>query len=428
MINKDILSQYSELAPRFQSSKPFKFLALDGFFETDAAEKLLADFPRFDSDKAIDEFGRKGKKSAHTALKDVSPFYSKVYDYLLSPDFLDAMSSITGIPDLIPDPNMYGGGAHENAHGQSMDPHVDFNYDQDYGYHRRLNLIVYLNKDWDESWGGAIELHSNPRRPEADERVAFNCIFNRAVIFETNEYSWHGFERVTLPETEQHRSRKSLSIYLYTRTRPQEEIVPPHGTFYVPRPLPFELIPGAPLTLEQINEIKAAITHRSNWIENYQKLELKLSGQLSEQGSYIKDILSQVKPVVSGPARPHGYSLGLYADGWVQTEASFSVIGKRPLSTIMIRGWVPDHFPVPFLITVEVSENFASSTVRQPGEFSVNIPITSETTFHEVRVKCDRSFNGAEQKVNGDARDLAFLLVEVECAAIERPEVLGSRS
>ncbi|MGC1551068.1 MAG: 2OG-Fe(II) oxygenase, partial [Rhodanobacter sp.] len=132
------------------------------------------------------------------------------------------MSSMTGISDLLPDPRMYGGGTHENRHGQSMDTHVDFNYDQDHGYHRRLNLIVYLNKEWDESWGGAIELHSNPRDQEANKVVAFNCLFNRAIVFKTNEYSWHGFERVTLPESERNRSRKSLSIYLYTKARPDD--------------------------------------------------------------------------------------------------------------------------------------------------------------------------------------------------------------
>src|ERR1700758_1316630 len=192
MISKEVLARGGDLAPQFQSAKPFKFLCIDNFFDAADAENLLADFPAFDPSKAINEFGEVGKKAVHTALRDVSPYYSTVYDYLLSQEFLNAMSSITGIPDLLPDPRMYGGGTHENAHGQEMDPHVDFNYDQDHGYHRRLNLILYLNKGWDESWGGAIELHSNPRKPESNEISAFNCIFNRAVIFETNEYSWHG--------------------------------------------------------------------------------------------------------------------------------------------------------------------------------------------------------------------------------------------
>src|SRR5260370_715803 len=82
---------------------------------------------------------------------------------------------------------------------------------------------------------GALELHSNPRRPEENRVQAYNPTFNRAVLFETNERSWHGFPRVELPPAERHRSRKSVSIYLYTRERPAGEIAPVHGTFYVQR-------------------------------------------------------------------------------------------------------------------------------------------------------------------------------------------------
>ena len=68
--------------------------------------------------------------------------------------------------------------------------------------------------------------------------MAFAPHFNRAVLFETNEHSWHGFRRIEIPGDAPTRSRKCLSIYLYTETRPDDEIAPPHGTFYVPPPLP----------------------------------------------------------------------------------------------------------------------------------------------------------------------------------------------
>ena len=135
----------------------------------------------------------------------------------------------------------------ENRHGQALDPHVDFNYDPATKLHRKLNLLVYLNKEWREAWGGSIELHSDPRRPDGNRITSFTPAFNRAVIFETNERSWHGFPRIILPEDKRHLSRKSLSIYLYTRTRPAHEIVPEHGTFYVQRPLPSRYHPGLEL-------------------------------------------------------------------------------------------------------------------------------------------------------------------------------------
>src|SRR5690606_11797124 len=119
--------------------------------------------------------------------------------YLNSPGFLKAMSAITGIPDLLPDPAMYGGGTHENVEGQELDVHVDYNYINNGQLHRRLNLLVYFNKEWQKEWGGNIELHSNPRSPDDDEVSSYEPLYNRALIFETNEHSWHGFEKIVLP-------------------------------------------------------------------------------------------------------------------------------------------------------------------------------------------------------------------------------------
>jgi len=107
---------------------------------------------------------------------------------------------------------MFGGGTHENVDGQELDTHVDFNYLNSSNLHRRLNLLLYLNKDWDVRWGGVVELHSDPRNPSEDKITTIPPIFNRCLIFETSEYSWHAFNKICLPEDQKHRSRKSLSV------------------------------------------------------------------------------------------------------------------------------------------------------------------------------------------------------------------------
>ncbi len=106
-------------------------------------------------------------KAVHEEIATISETYSRLYRVLGSSDFLTLISRLTGIPDLMHDLKMYGGGTHENRHGQDMDPHIDFNYDPPTKLHRRLNLLVHLNREWRPEWGGEIELHSNPRRPEA---------------------------------------------------------------------------------------------------------------------------------------------------------------------------------------------------------------------------------------------------------------------
>src|SRR5262249_41066998 len=135
------------------------------------------------------------------------------------------------------------------------DAHVDFNYHPRTKTHRRLNLIVYLNHEWDEAWGGTLELHSNPWNPATNRTLRVLPLFNRAVIFETSEVSWHGFSRIDLPADKKALSRKSFAIYLYTKERPRAETAAPHATIYVPDALPADLIAGKLLATEDVAEL-----------------------------------------------------------------------------------------------------------------------------------------------------------------------------
>lgn len=244
MINPDVISRASEIQLEFQRAKPFRHVAIDDFLTSENCESMLRDFPAFDEKRATNELGLIGRKAVVERIPNISEFYRVFYQYINSNAFLDAMSKLTGIQDLIADATLFGGGTHNNLSGQGLDVHIDFNIDERNMRHRRINLLIYLNKEWEEAWGGAIELHSNPRNALVDETVSFLPLFNRAIIFETNEYSWHGFRRITLPPDKLHLSRKSFSIYLYTQDRPVEEVLAPHTTFYVPQPLPENLRAG----------------------------------------------------------------------------------------------------------------------------------------------------------------------------------------
>ena len=158
-------------------------------------------------------------------------------------------------------------------------------------------MLVYLNKEWDESWGGSIELHSNPRKPDENQIASFTPLLNRAVVFETNEYSWHGFPRINLPADKRLLSRKSLSVYLYTKTRPEHEIVPEHGTFYVQRPLPSHIQPGHVITTADVEQLKSLLAQRDGWIEHYHRVELRVSSQMGEFHQRIRELDARYQEV-----------------------------------------------------------------------------------------------------------------------------------
>jgi len=214
-------------------------------------------------------------------LDSVSSAYAELNAYLQSRGFLEQISALTGIADLRPDPMHFGGGTHENRDGQELDPHVDYNYINGGELHRRLNLIMYLNDEWNEHWGGNLELHSDPWSPDHNQITSISPLFNRAVIFETTEHSWHGFPRICLPDDKKHLSRKSIAIYLYTRRRPDQEIAPAHGTFYVQRPLPAWIKAGYTLLESDINELQSLLQRRDDWIRHYQRKELEYSARLN---------------------------------------------------------------------------------------------------------------------------------------------------
>jgi hypothetical protein len=302
MIRTETLRDAVHTREAFQRAKPFRHVMIEQFLEPDAAEALLRDFPRFDERKAINEHGEVGRKAVVETVTGVSAFYARFYDYINSRSFLESMSNLTGIPDLIADPTLFGGGTHENLEGQGLNVHVDFNVDERRMLHRRINLLIYLNKEWKPEWGGAIELHSNPWYPEANDVKAFPPLFNHGLIFETNEYSWHGFQRIALPDDRKHLSRKSFSIYLYTKDRPAEEIVAPHTTFYVPEPLPDSVVAGATLTAEDAQAIRIATQSRDGLIRMYQKL-------LVEKEQRLRDFISAAQQHV-GAGEDHAIILG----------------------------------------------------------------------------------------------------------------------
>jgi hypothetical protein len=384
---------------------------IENFFEPSFADQLLTDFPSFDSRLARNEYGDIGGKAVNTKIREISPVYQRLYAVISSKPFLEFMSRLSGIPDLLIDPKMFGGGTHDNRHGQELDPHVDFNYDESEQLHRRLNLIVYLNKEWETEWGGALEIHSNPRRPQENQIESFDPLFNRAVMFETNEYSWHGFPKIDLPEDKRHLSRKSLSIYLYTKDRPAEEIAPMHATFYVQRPLPKHIAAGRTLSEQDVTDLALLLRRRDDWIEFYHRLELEKNRELAKMRAAVAHLMTGTRAPLTGYILQSGAPTGLYTDGWASSHVQVPVRPLMTVSAIVLRGWRPDSAP-PGRVRIAIDGQAPSEFKLGAGSFEAVVPVTraAQETF---QVQIDTQVEGQGLATTADDRDLAFVLVEL---------------
>jgi hypothetical protein len=407
-ISPTVLENLDALSARFREGQPFRHVVIDDFLDPEFCERLRRDFPGFEERFAINELGEVGGKAVRTDVRDISEAYRELDRFIQTPGFLDSISRITGIPDLLYDPDYVGGGTHENRHGQSLDPHIDFNYHPGTRWHRRLNLIVYLNPEWQEAWGGNIEFHSDPWRPERNSVTSVLPMFNRAVIFETNEVSWHGFGAIRLPEEGRDLSRRSFAIYLYTRERPAAETAPPHATVYVPESLPEEVRPGAVLKEAQHAAIDQRFRHMLRQLKFLYDRELHFAGQIAVLERALEEARAVQHAGLEGYAQQDASS-GLWPDGWAAQQARLRFTPSRHAEGLELTLWVPDRMDGAQAISATLAGERIEATVR-PGRsetlrFRVGLPAGRPA---ELEVVAERAWSPHAAGDSEDERGLAW--------------------
>ena len=212
----------------YREAQPFPHIVLDNFLDAGVLARVTSEFAQMDRSgwrRTANAHERKLSTSDDTTF---GPVTRRVFATLNSSPFLTFLEGLTGIAGLIADPHLRGGGLHEIERGGLLGVHADFNHYERLNVWRRLNLLVYLNPAWDEAWGGHLELWDRSRQ-ECVTRVA--PAFNRAVIFDTSNFSYHGHPQpLNCPEGQ---SRKSLALYYYTVDYPYADDRTPHSTVFL---------------------------------------------------------------------------------------------------------------------------------------------------------------------------------------------------
>ena len=216
------------LREQYLRADPFPHIVLDGLFDEAALEPVLTDFPKPDGTRWMRFDSPTEKKLGyyheHSTISDrVRAFLDAMNGF----EMLLFLEALTGMEGLIPDPYFGGGGLHQIEPGGFLKIHADFNVHPKLKLDRRANMLIYMNRDWRDEWGGHLELWT-PSLSECRQRIA--PLFNRTVIFSTTDTSFHGHPHpLTCPPGV---TRKSVSLYYYTAGRPEEERSAPHDTIF----------------------------------------------------------------------------------------------------------------------------------------------------------------------------------------------------
>ena len=226
----------AELAARHRDSyaaaEPFPHVVLDGALPDEMLDLVLERFPDPSSPVWTQYQSYNEAKLETQGGQDLGSDLSLLLGQFNSAPFLRFLEQLTGIQGLVGDPYFTGGGLHQISRGGRLGIHADFSRHYELPLERRLNVLVYLNRDWSEDYGGYLELWDRDMT-ECRERIA--PLFNRMVVFTTTDWTYHGHpDPLTCPPG---MSRRSIALYYFTVGRPAGETIPgKQSTLFLERP------------------------------------------------------------------------------------------------------------------------------------------------------------------------------------------------
>ncbi len=216
------LNLINDIKNKYNSAKPYPNTIIPNFFNEKFLNGIASEFPELSSLEDTKSYNNKNEiKLASNDFKKFPNKIKEIFNYLNSEEFLNFLQFVTSIKEkLIADKDLNGGGLHEIKRGGLLKVHTDFNRHPTLQLDRRLNILIYLNKNWKEEYGGELQLWDKDMK---------NCIkkipplFNTLVIFSTTDFSNHGHPDPLMCPSD--KSRRSLATYYYSDGRPENEVL-----------------------------------------------------------------------------------------------------------------------------------------------------------------------------------------------------------
>ena len=220
MSNFDLinLNNVTDSFETFKSASPFDHCVIENFFKPEIANQLSDEIPDFDSEFWHEYSNPLEIKKTCNDWNRFPKLTYNAFSFLNSELFVNYLKGVAGVSSLFADSGLNGGGWHIHSNGGKLNPHLDYSLHPKVTLQRKLNIIIYLEKEWQPQWGGYLGLYTNKDCKVKDVEVEIEPKFNRAIFFDTTQDSWHGLSReVSTPEGV---CRKSMALYYLT--------IPPH--------------------------------------------------------------------------------------------------------------------------------------------------------------------------------------------------------
>lgn len=261
---------FAALKQSYISAQPYKHLVIDNFLNAEFADVLCDRFPPLSQMKTHYK-GLNENKAEDANFQAYDEAFGQLKAEYRSPEFIKFLEDLTDIKGLSMPDDALGCGTHQGENGSYLDIHVDFNIHPSQDLHRRLNVLLFLNRDWKEEYGGKLEMWDSKMTQCV---TAHMPLLNRLVIFETNEISYHGYGTISVPDGV---TRKSIYAYFYTKASETAKSLSYHDTIFRARP-----------TESTSKKIKTTLKES---VKNFIKRQMKKSGVIQ----FYYDTLFNVK-------------------------------------------------------------------------------------------------------------------------------------
>ena len=193
------------------TGEPYPHVVIDDLFEPEVLDRIVNEFPSSGNRDWKTWDTKHELKSTSQGINGLSTFTQLFCLWLSSSEVINEVKKITGLDNIYADPMYHGAGLHEMHRDGWLEIHSDYTKHFHLPMVRRLNLIIYLNRDWDEAWRGELALQDYK---DSSKQISYAPHFNRTIIFPTTEQTLHGVPgKLSCPPE---RSRKLISIYYWT--------------------------------------------------------------------------------------------------------------------------------------------------------------------------------------------------------------------